>query len=43
MTVKRSGELTRALFGPDVYEPFAAAALKTQGRRADTIVVKRAK
>ena len=43
VTVKRSGELTRALFGPDVYEPFAAAALKTQGRRADTIVVKRAK
>ncbi|MGI5869269.1 MAG: DUF3857 domain-containing protein [Kiritimatiellia bacterium] len=39
-TIKRNGELTRALFGPDVYEPFAAAALKTQGRRADTMVVK---
>ena len=43
VTVKRSGELTRAFFGPEIYEPFAAAALKTQGRRADTVVVKRAK
>lgn len=39
VTVKRSGELTRAMFGSEIYEPFAAAALKTQGRRADTVVV----
>lgn len=37
--VARTAKLERALFGPDAYTRFMQAALKTQGRKADTVVI----